>query len=645
MIILHEIIGEGGPGDPGQRIRQVELRSRNEHGKQILFYADHAFRDIDQAIHPPRHLQNGIPALNGQHAAHGRIAPVAAADQEPAQVQSVEGIFTDIFYIPSNIDRFYRNVFARIEKPVQIILVYAECSGADIFQAFRQADLGETVAPKKGQGLYGRDCFGKSNGFQYHVLAEIVDCEGTVGDRLRSFRDLIGSPVVRRIAQQFRPLRIKENAVNGPDLSALSVGVSGDQDLLQIIAIRESVGRDLFYSRRQGDGSHIADLYGASLQDPEGVRQDDLRDRVRFVKPDRVNRDLRDRQAVCLSRYRQDLRVSLIFQQNRGIFPQHISPDPLFIFFDDYPFFRRPRIYVQGINLRRMVLSIDIRQLKLQDHWLLRAEIRHAAELQADGFILRQAEAFFSHHRSQALPFFKGPHGSILIACRKTGYRIVINDAVIIPHIQGVFTGGHVILRLNGPDRDLSLLQGRNDGRALIHTRVINRPVIIRRAQGNSKASVGLSAVLVAGLDESQRGESTIQILHGDQLRIRGNVDHTAAVHLRLHPLHGYVILTVSDRIQNRVGSAGQIGSLFRGQIQQDLVPAPTEIRHRPVRGGSLFPSVCIGIIHGFDLVRYRNGIFKEAVSLGVQFLVFTGEVDRQSGRAFHIGPVGQDHI
>ena len=254
----------------------------------------------------------------------------------------------------------------------------------------------------------------------------------------------------------------------------MSVGVAGDQDLLQIIAVRESMGRDLFYSRRQRDGSHIADLYGASLQDFESLRQNDLRHRVILVKLNCVNRDLRDRQAVCLSRYRQDLRASLIFQQDRGVFPQHISPGPLFIFFDDYPFFRRLRICVQGINLRRMVLPIDIRQLKLQDHWFLRVEIRHAAERQADGFVLRQAEVFFSRNSSFALPVFKGPHGSILITCWKTGYPIIINDAVIIPHIQCIFTGGRAVLRLNGLDRNLSLFQGRYDGRVLIYTRVFH---------------------------------------------------------------------------------------------------------------------------------------------------------------------------
>ena len=76
----------------------------------------------------------------------------------------------------------------------------------------------------------------------------------------------------------------------------------------------------------------------------------------------------------------------------------------------------------------------------------------------------------------------------------------------------------------------------------------------------------------------------------------------TVRVRVQPDPDHGRAELPLSERLQNRIGGAGQVVHLLFGQIQQDLITTLPEFSHGPVRIGSLSPSVGIGVIHAVNI-------------------------------------------
>ena len=104
VLLFRQDIWESVRGNPGQGIGQVEFRLLTEHAEDVVFQAHHAFGNTDQAVHPPGNFHNGISAPDGQHTVDGGVAAVLIAYPEPAQVQSVKGVFADVSDIFPNVD-------------------------------------------------------------------------------------------------------------------------------------------------------------------------------------------------------------------------------------------------------------------------------------------------------------------------------------------------------------------------------------------------------------------------------------------------------------------------------------------------------------------------------------------------------------
>ena len=125
-----------------------------------------------------------------------------------------------------------------------------------------------------------------------------------------------------------------------------------------------------------------------------------------------------------------------------------------------------------------MYLAIDIGQLDLENHRILRINLRSMAEIEMNRLVLRQVPGITSHRRALPLPVRKGLHSPILIPDREKGRPEEIENSVIILHGQSILTGCLFIIRLDRLYRYFPVSNVSNDRSSLIDFH-INIPEIL----------------------------------------------------------------------------------------------------------------------------------------------------------------------